>query len=106
MTQHDNTNDTLPQSGRAVIYRRAAPRVQTQASQSQRETLIAFANEQGFSNERIIVFEDGYASAKQLPANDFTAPDLAALFRLRSKQAAHYIAEQIGKLTQLGRPQR
>ncbi len=76
MTHQDHINDTLPQSGRAVIYRRVAPREQTQASQPQLAALIAFAKEQGFSNERITVFEDVYASAKQPIAKRGALSDL------------------------------
>lgn len=76
MIQQDHTNDTVPQSGRAAIYRRVAPREQTQASQSQMAALIAFANEQGFSNERIIVFEDVYACAKRPIAKRGALSDL------------------------------
>jgi DNA invertase Pin-like site-specific DNA recombinase len=57
MTQQDHTNDTVPQSGRAAIYARVAPGARTQA------TLIALANEHGFSNERIIVYEDVHVSS-------------------------------------------
>jgi len=168
MTQPDHTKDTVSQSGRAAIYARVAPGARTQTTQPQTATLIALANEQGFSNEHIIVFEDVYTSAKrpiakrgalsdlltaimqedQTPdqepikaiyvssedrlfrdANtvdlayfisvcadhgiqlltptatyDFTVPDQAALFRFQCEQAACYIAEQIGKLMQRGRP--
>jgi DNA invertase Pin-like site-specific DNA recombinase len=67
MTQQDHTNVSVFQSGRAMIYRRAVPRPQTHASQSQVSALIAFVKEQGFSNERIIVFEDVSDSAKRPP---------------------------------------
>ena len=102
MIQRDHTIGTVLQSERAMLYRRATPRAQIQASQSQIVVLITFASEQGFSKELIHVFEDVGASVKRLPANDLTVPvpNLAALFRLRCKQAAHSIAEQIGNLSQ------
>lgn len=167
MTQQDHTNDTISQSGRAAIYARVALGERTQTTQPQTATLIALANEQGFSNERIIVYEDVYVSAKRPLANrgalsdfltaimqedqtpeqgpikaiyvssedrlfrdpdtvdlanfisvctdhgiqlltptttyDFTAPEQAVLFRFRCEQAVHYIAGQIGMLTQRGR---
>jgi len=78
MTQQDHTNDTLLQSGRAVIYRKVAPRVQTQASQSQMAALIAFAKEQGFSDERIIVYEEVRAPAERPLARRGALSDLLA----------------------------
>jgi DNA invertase Pin-like site-specific DNA recombinase len=82
MTEQDHTKDTLFQSGRAVIYRRVAPRAQTQASQSQMAALIAFAKEQGFSNERIIVYEEVKALAERpLARHDALSDLLAAVMR-------------------------
>jgi DNA invertase Pin-like site-specific DNA recombinase len=81
MTQQDHINDTMPQSGRALIYRRVAPREQTQPSQalqSQMAALIAFAEEQGFSNERITVYEEGSAPAQWLLAKRSALSDLLA----------------------------
>ncbi len=63
MTQQDRTNDTVPQSGRAAIYARVAPGVRTQTTQSQTAALIELANEQGYSNEQIVVYEDAGVSA-------------------------------------------
>ncbi len=58
MTQKDQTNDTATQRGRAAIYARVAPGARTQTAPPQTAALIALANEQGFPNERIILYED------------------------------------------------
>lgn len=76
MTQQDHTNDTVSQSGRAAIYTRVAPGAQTQTTQPQTTKLIALANEQGFSNEHIIVLEDVYTSAKRPIAKRGALSDL------------------------------
>jgi DNA invertase Pin-like site-specific DNA recombinase len=65
MTQQDHTNDTAPQSGRAAIYTRVAPGARSRSTQPQTETLIELANEQGYPNERIIVYEDVGVSARK-----------------------------------------
>ena len=58
MTEQEHTKDTVFQNGRAMIYRRVVQRSQTQSAQTQIESLIAFAIEQGFSNERILLFRN------------------------------------------------
>jgi DNA invertase Pin-like site-specific DNA recombinase len=65
MTQQDHTNDTVPQSGRAAIYARPAAGARTQTTQQQTNTLIALANELGYPNERIILYEDVGVSARR-----------------------------------------
>src|SRR5712692_9800241 len=63
--QEDHTNDTVPQSGRAAIYARVAQGGRTQTTQQQTATLIELANEQGYPNEQIIVYEDVGVSARK-----------------------------------------
>ncbi len=95
MTDQNHTNDTVPQSGRAVTYTRVTQGARGSAS-PQTATLIAFANAQGYPPERITVYEEVGVSAS----------DQAALFQSQCEQASRYIASQIGKLTQRGRTRR
>jgi hypothetical protein len=95
MTDQDHTNDTVLQTGRAVIYTRPTKGTRGSAS-SQKATLIAFANAQGYPLERIAVYEEAGASA----------PDQAAPSQPQREQASRYIAGQIGKLTQRRRTAR
>jgi DNA invertase Pin-like site-specific DNA recombinase len=81
MTQQDHTNGTVARSGRAAIYGRIATREQTQASQalqSQMAALIAFANEHGYSSERIIVYEDVSIASSKSRARQKALSDLLA----------------------------
>jgi len=95
MTDQDYTNDIVLQIGRAAIYTRSTTGTRGSAS-PQAATLIAFANSQGYPNERITVYEEVGVSA----------PDQAALFQSQCEQASRYIASQIGKLTQRWRTRR
>jgi hypothetical protein len=95
MTHQDHTNDIVLQIGRAAIYTRSTTGTPRSAS-PQTATLIAFANSQGYPDERITVYEEVGVSD----------PDQAALFRSQREQASRYIANQIGKLTQRGRTRR
>ena len=65
MTQQDQTSGTVPQSGRAAIYARPATGARTQTTQQQTNTLIELANELGYPNERIIVYEDVGVSVRE-----------------------------------------
>lgn len=76
MTDQDHTNNTLPQSGRAAIYARVAPGARTQTTQQQTNTLIELANEQGYPNEQIIVYEDVGVSARKPLARNGALSDL------------------------------
>ena len=58
MTDQNHTNDTVPQSGRAVTYARVTPGPQTTMLQPRVAALIAFANAQGYPPDRIAVFEE------------------------------------------------
>jgi DNA invertase Pin-like site-specific DNA recombinase len=78
MTQQDHTKDIVFQSGRAVIYRRVAQRAQTQPSATAMAALIAFAKEQGFANERIMIYEEVRASAERPLARRGALSDLLA----------------------------
>jgi len=65
MTQQDQTNHVQTQRGRAAIYARVAPEARTQTTQQQTATLFELANEQGYPNEQIIVYEDVGVSARK-----------------------------------------
>ena len=65
MTQQDQTNHVQTQRGRVAIYARPASRARTQTTQQQTATLIALANELGYPNEQIIVYEDVGVSARR-----------------------------------------
>jgi len=65
MTQQDQTNHVQTQRGRAAIYARVAQEARTQTTQRQTATLIELANEQGYPNEQIIVYEDVGVSARK-----------------------------------------
>ena len=95
MTEQDHTNDGVLQVGRAAIYARSTTGARGSAS-PQTATLVAFANAQGYPDERITVYEEVGVSA----------PDQAALFQSQREQAGRYIASQIGKLTLRGRTRR
>ncbi len=95
MTEQDHTNDTVLQIGRAVIYARQTTAARRSAS-PQAATLIAFANSQGYPNERITVYEEV----------DVSASDQAALLQSQREQASRYIASQIGILRQRGKTRR
>ena len=86
MTQQDYSNNTAPKSGRAAIYARVA---RTQAAQPQTAALIALANEQGFSNERIIVYEDENPSAKRPIARRGALSDLLAAIMQEDQTPEH-----------------
>src|SRR5712692_3951689 len=82
MTQQDQTNHVATQRGRAAIYTKAASGARLQSTQPQTATLIALANEQGFSNERIIVYVDVYAQAKRPFAGRGALSDLLTAIML------------------------
>lgn len=67
MQQHNSDNHAdkpmLPQSGRIAIYARVAPGAKRTTS-PQTDDFLAFAREQGFSNEQIIVYEDRNVSGR------------------------------------------
>jgi DNA invertase Pin-like site-specific DNA recombinase len=86
MTQQDYSNNTAPKSGRAAIYARVT---RTQAPQPQTAALIALANEQGFSNERIIVYEDENPSAKRPIARRGALSDLLAAIMQEDQTPEH-----------------
>jgi DNA invertase Pin-like site-specific DNA recombinase len=86
MTQQDYTNDTVPQSGRAAIYTRPAPGARMQATQPQIATLIALANELGYPNEHIIVYEDVPVSSKKPLARRKALFDLLAAIRQEGQE--------------------
>lgn len=68
MTQHNDqptTSPVFPANGCAAIYARVAPGARTQTTNPQTRTLIELANEQGYPNERIIVYEDVGVSARR-----------------------------------------
>lgn len=65
MTLQNHTNDAIPQSGRAVIYARPATDARMLSAQRQANTLIELANAQGYPNERIILYEDVGAPARE-----------------------------------------
>ena len=65
MTQQDQTNHVQTQRGRVAIYARVAPEARTQTTQRQTATLFELANEQGYPNEQIIVYEDVGVSARK-----------------------------------------
>lgn len=95
MTDQDHTDDIVLPSGRAAIYARQSTGARRSAS-PQTATLMAFANAQGYPDERIAIYEEVGVSA----------PDQAALFQSQREQANRYIASQVGKLTQRGRRRR
>lgn len=64
MTRQDHTNDTVPQSRRAAIYAKPAAGARMQTTQRQTNALIELANELGYPNERIIVYENVGVSAR------------------------------------------
>jgi DNA invertase Pin-like site-specific DNA recombinase len=99
MTQHNDQPKTLPVSpanGRAAIYARVAPGARTQTTQPQTAALVELANEQGFPNERIIVFEDAVCSGKR-PVLQREAINalLAAITRPEQQEAAREPIEAI-----------
>ena len=87
MIQQDHISDAASQSGRAAIYARPAAGRQAQTTQKQLNTLIALANDLGYPNEQIIVYEDAGASTREPLAmrsalNDF----LEAITQTEQKQ--------------------
>lgn len=82
MTDQDHTNDIVLQSGRAVIYTRVPPGAQTTMPQPQETTLIAFANAQGYPNERITVYVEVGVSARRPLARHSVLQDLLAAIML------------------------
>jgi DNA invertase Pin-like site-specific DNA recombinase len=89
MTQQDHTNDTVPQSGRAAIYARVAPGARTRTTRTQTETLIELANEQGYPNERIIVYEDIGVSARKPLARRGAWNDLVSALTESEPEQGH-----------------
>jgi DNA invertase Pin-like site-specific DNA recombinase len=82
MTRLDHTNDTVPQSGRAAIYARPAAGARTQTN-----TLIGLANEPGYPNERIIVYEDvGVSALKPLVVRGALSDLLTAITQAEQEQ--------------------
>ena len=77
MTQQDQTNHVQTQRGRVAIYARPASRAQTQTTQ-QAAALIALANELGYPNEQIVVYEDVGVSARKPLARSGALSDLLA----------------------------
>ena len=86
MTQQDQTNATSPQSGRVAIYTRPAAGLRTQTAQQQTNTLIELANELGYPNERIIVYEDVGASARKPIVRRGALSDLLASITLAEQE--------------------
>src|SRR5713101_7844956 len=71
MTKQDQTNHIETQRGQAAIYTRVAPSTRTQIAK-----LIALANDQGYPNERIIVYEDVYVSRRKRLAKHSAFSDI------------------------------
>jgi hypothetical protein len=86
MTDQNHTNDTVPQSGRAVTYTRVTPGPQTTMLQPQVAAQIAFANAQGYPPERITVYAEVGVSARTNPAH-------VALFRSQCRNASELFEE-------------
>ena len=87
MTQQDRTNDTVPQSGRAAIYARVVPGAQNRTTQPQTETLIELANEQGYPNEQIIVYQDvGVSARRPIDARGALSDLLTAIMQEEQEQ--------------------
>ena len=65
MTDHnDTTQDGQPPMGRVAIYRRNAAAAQAPTLLTQTSDLLALAHAQGYANEQIIVFEEGYGAKR------------------------------------------
>src|SRR5713101_863438 len=86
MTQQDQTNHVATQRGRAAIYTKAASGARLQSTQPQTATLIALANEQGYPNERILVYEDVHASAKRPITGRGAMSDLLTAIMLEGQE--------------------
>src|SRR6266566_2343751 len=87
MTQQDRTDHPVPQSGRAAIYARPAVGALTQTAQQQTNTLIKFAHELGYPNERIILYvELGVSARKALVRRSALSDLLTAITQAEQEQ--------------------
>lgn len=92
MNRQDHIKHTVHQSGRAAIYARTAAGARTQTAQQEAHTLIELANELGYPNERITLYEDaGTSTRKPLAMRGALSDLLAAITHAEQEQGQERI---------------